>query len=586
MENRLKIISYAKASQAPDIEAAMKKRLKKLLVLFRREEFIGDLFRTAKQKNFIELPSIYSNHLAKCSFNIYSAGKNFLRFADRNGKIFYVIQNPRYFLHSVYLPEENIIFSNVAGKSQITPMLRSFHNDLKNVEKISTIESRRNFLGVINGYSRPYHYFRDKITTLLFLEEYLADMPILTLQDQAFLNADLINDGPESLVSGSLNSYIIKHEGFALDPAGSFSPTYRNNMQFAAASVRKKICAKFENTELAELLAEHSPVIWFGVCSQKRTWLNQTSTVAALIDSIIAIYPNALFIFDGLTAPVGSNEDEFRNTVAVGEVKSLEAIWKKVKTAAQARYLSLIGAHAEKKIFAGNKVDFFLSSALTDSIWIAHFNRKRGMAYVATVAKTDEHYHPKTYIVPTKYVRDEESADSKNWSTVNYYIDSDFVRWSFLNGLAQWMQQKQSGDKLHSLSINGGSPTVLSPIDAGGTRLEVDFDEGENEIFSVGDEAKSYNRSARAYKCLSEKYDFLADAECHGEANCEMMIVGYGAGNRAEQYQVGTKGGQIQFSAGIDRFRVFMKVQGKGIIDFYGYRAQPVYLAKGEFEAQ
>ncbi len=587
MENGLKLFSYGKIAKAPDIDPVLKKRVRKLLILFREDEHIGNLFQQARKKGYVELPSVHSNHLAKCSFSIYSADKNFLRFVDRNGKIFYIVQNPRYFLHSIYLPDENIIFSNAAGRSQIMPMLRSFHRDLSNVDELELIESRRNFLGVINAYPRPYHYFRDKITTLLFLEEYLANMPILTVQNQAFLDADLINNGPEYRITGSLNSYVMQHQGFALDPAGPLSPTYRNNMQFAAASIRSKVCGKYENSELAELLDKQTPIIWFGICSQKRVWLNQNSTIATIIDSIIEEYPDALFIFDGLTAPVGVNEEEYKNTVAADEVRNLENILAKVKYSDRVKYVSLVGAHADKKIFAGNKVDYFLSSALTDSIWVAHFNRKRGLAYLATVANSDEHSHPKTFIVPEEYVQDEENVESKNWSAVNYRVDSDFLCWSVLNGLSQWMEQKKLGDKLYPLStIDAGSSVSMTALDVCGTRLEVDFAEEHSALYSVGDEAKSYHRSAKAYRCLSGRYDFVVDTEIKETAELRIMIVGYGSGNRAEQFQLDFRGGEVTFSEGTDRFRVFVQISGKGIIDFYGFRAQPIYPGKGVRDAK
>lgn len=576
MENVLKIISYAKISHAPEIDPILRKRLKKLLILFRSDDAIGNIFRQAQENGFIELPSMFSNRNAKCSFNIYSADKNFLRFVDQNGQRFYVVQNPRYFLHSVYLPDEQIIFSKISSKPQIMQMLRAFQNNLKIFDDIDSIEKNHRFLGIINGYPRPYHYFRDKITTLLFLRQFLTNIPILTLQDQAFLRADLINNTPEVMISGSLNTHLVQNQGFALDSGGSFSPSYRNNMDVAAASIGTEVYKKFEKSDLAALLNDCSPVIWFGICSQKRTWLNQNSVIAEIINSIVDTYPDALFVFDGLTATVGVDEVEFRNTVAAREVKDLEDIINRVNGSEKFKYLSLIGAHAEKKIFAGSKVDFFLSSALTDSIWTAHFNRKRGLAYLSTVANSDEHSHPKTYITPSSYVQD-ETHHAKNWSTVNYYLDSEYIRWSFINGLAQWMQQKKVGDMLYPLAMNDRLPVSIVPLTLGGFRLECEYDEGQCEVYSVGDSAKNYNRTAQALKCLAKEYDFLIDAVCSGSTSLELMVVGYGAGNRAEQLKVDINGGELRFSEEIDRFRVFLKVAGKGSIDFYGYRAQPRY---------
>lgn len=579
MDNVLKIVSYAKIAGASEVELSLRKRVKTLLVFFRSEDSLGNIYRQAQERGFVELPSVYSNHKAKCSFSVYSAEKNFLRFVDRSGKFFYVIQNPRYFLHSVYLPEDNIIFSTISSKPKILQMLRSFEKDLQEFDDIGLVERNYNFLGVINGYSRPYHYFRDKVTTLLFLEEYLAGVSVLTLQDRAFLRADLINGGKESMVVGSLNAHLHKHRGFALDPAGSFSPSYRNNMDVAAASIWKKVHTKFESSDIATSIEGRSPVVWFGICSQKRIWINQNSTIASIIDAIVDEYPDALFVFDGLTATVGVDESEFRNTAAAAEIISLEDILSRVSKPERVRYLSLIGAHAEKKIFVGSKVDFFLSSALTDSIWVAHFNRKRGLAYLSTVANSDEHSHPKTYVAPAVYVQDEDS-ESKNWSTVNYTLNSDFIQWSFLNGIAQWLQQKKVGNSLHSFSTNDHLPISIIPIAFEGFRLKFECEEGRPQIFSVGDEAKNFNRTAHALTCLSYEYDFLVDAACSENASLELIVVGYGAGNRAEQHQLGKKGGEIQFSQPIDRFRVFIRIAGQGSIDFYGYRAQPKYFIK------
>lgn|GEM_PF-4051297 len=575
MSRALKVIPYGKISLASNVNEGILKRVKKLIVHFRNEQAIANVVTQANRNGAITIPSIYSNATASCSFSIVASKKNFLKFVDPNGEEFYVVQNPLYFLYGIYLPKENIIFSTVSSQVQTEKMLQHFWVAMRRYADVIGTERNRNFLGIINAYPRPYHYFRDKLTILLGYERVLKGVPILTLEKEAFLSADVVPGAVEKVVTGDLNDYLQNQKGFAIDLGGSFNSDHRQKMLSATQKMRTYSVAKYmEDAEILKSIKGGGPIIWFGICAEKRSWINQNEILAEIMEKTSDLYPDVVYVFDGMTAPVGVDENEFKNTTALREVEKLKDILGRVHTRAPIRYLSLVGVHADKKICVADKIDFFLTSALTDSIWVAHFNRKRGIAYLSNAANIQEHNHPKTYIIPKKYVTD-SALNASNWSTIDYSIDSNFVCNSFLAGLEQWVRQKQLGNQLYSFFPTKDKATVIS-TDCGGQNIEINLEKGESLEFSIGDNYANFNRSAKALPCLSRNYEFILDIEATEGVDANLLVVGYSAGNKADSYSCDTRRTTIQFNDRVDRFRVFMRLAGKGNVNFFGYSAQPI----------
>src|SRR5690606_31814050 len=109
-----------------------------------------------------------------------------------------------------------------------------------------------------------------------------------------------------------------------------------------------------------------------------------------------------------------------------------------------------------------------------------------------------------------------------------------------------------------------------------GQTIEINLDKGQSLEFSIGDNAANFNRSAKALPCLSRDYEFILDIQTTEGVDASLIVVGYSAGNKAESYSCDTRRTTIRFNDGVDRFRVFIRLAGKGSIDFFGYSAQPI----------
>src|SRR5690606_15239394 len=144
-------------------------------------------------------------------------------------------------------------------------MLQHFGVAMRRYADVTGTERNKKFLGIINAYPRPYHYFRDKLTILLGYEGALKGVPILTLEKEAFLSADIVPEAMEEVVSGELNDYLQDQKGFAIDLGGSFNSDHRQKMFLATQKMRNYSVAKYkEGAEILQPIKGGNPIIWFG----------------------------------------------------------------------------------------------------------------------------------------------------------------------------------------------------------------------------------------------------------------------------------------------------------------------------------
>lgn len=273
------------------------------------------------------------------------------------------------------------------------------------------------FLGFVNGYPRPYHYFYDRLPYALFFRDRFPEVPFFDLKKMDFLSF-----GGERVDVGELNSYSLERRGIFIVPSKigprfdhmTASVMVRNN--FSVAVGKDGFSNKF--------------VAWIGLCSEKRAWPERESSVIRIIEYILSVKTDVVFVFDGMTSPESDDVDVFRERHCSSELDNMSLVLSALGR--EIDYVDLIGAKAKDKILASMGVDVFFTSALTDSMWPAHFGRAKGLAYCARVANYSVHDHPNTRFIDSAFINDLDDGVA-NWARKGFSISVDDAFMSFKN---------------------------------------------------------------------------------------------------------------------------------------------------------
>lgn len=108
------------------------------------------------------------------------------------------------------------------------------------------------------------------------------------------------------------------------------------------------------------------------------------------------------------------------------------------------KYIELFGAKAEEKLQWASIADFFVSNALTDSMWCSLFYRLPGVVHYSPlslkeVLKTQKHY--KSYFLPKEIIQSERKEGKPGpWS--DYTIDPLLISKICSSGLSSALYLK------------------------------------------------------------------------------------------------------------------------------------------------
>lgn len=557
-----------------DVDKKILKNVRRLLDYFEIEKNLTKIFGEAKKNGFISIPSVYSDNKAYCCFSLYAI-RNFLKFSDKN-EYFYIVQHQN-FLNSVYLPKQNLIFTQESNIVLHQNLINNFNQQIKKYYNCIAPTNNK-FLGIINGYSRPAHYFYDRFPVLY---KHCIDHghATITLKDEAFLKIKTIFQHYHEDYVKDLNEYAKTNNGFAINSSGHFcgSIQRKKNARKIAKKIAGLVCINLpleSRANIDDFFKRCSHVVWIGICKEKRIWPERYETIELFINDILNIYPHVGFVFDGLTSKAFETMDSLRNDKANPEVLELNSLMKDLKF--KIKYLDLIGASAQKKIYAASNVDYFFTSAITDSMWASHFNRKPGLAYKSNIAKLF-HSHYKTYIFPDKYVTDLDDGET-NQARKGFSIPPNIINKYLIGGLISVIDQKEIGNDLYA-SHNITNKILFIKKKSYSNIIKVNFAQDNSYLLAVGNYKLNRKIHNKYIKLQNATYNFLLDADLILNANATLVVIGFDSNYfESDKFNIAPcRSSEIKFSLSTKYYRVFLKVSGKGVIKYYGYRAQPTY---------
>lgn len=124
------------------------------------------------------------------------------------------------------------------------------------------------------------------------------------------------------------------------------------------------------------------PVVWIGMRTGDKSWVDQEDGIRQLIDALAARYPEALFLIDGFSYPVGRDEISGEWLEAM---KSLRALAERICEACSVpqRVVNMVGNSLRESVLWARLVTVYLSPVGTTQHKIGWFTRAPGLVYSA-----------------------------------------------------------------------------------------------------------------------------------------------------------------------------------------------------------
>lgn len=367
---------------------------------------------------FLLSPSPYSDNVCVCvgsHFNKY----NFLKFYD-SGVEFYIVQHYTY-CQALWLPCEGVIYS----ANEV------FANDIllfweRSKEELLELEYGSKLIGLINGCVRPYHYFYDSLPVLAELK-FIDNVKFVDFYGADFLTGCQLGVDGSCVISLSNPNDVA---GVCINPG--YPIRFGKNKKYLRAQ-----CDSWLLDRIGSVDKLGYPTVWVGICQEKREAHGLLEAVEKFLILVLKESPNAVIYLDGMTRPESIDVVSFRSKVdnevaVINRIKSTCS--QELGCSVGTNLISLSGATATEKIRTAQSVDFFITSALTDSIWCAKFGEKPGICWSgADIQKVKtEHFHPYTFFLSS--VVDICNVQG-GYSQETFSFDPEGLQAMFLSGL-------------------------------------------------------------------------------------------------------------------------------------------------------
>lgn len=542
-------------------------REKRFRKFFKDPECIEQYLGASLSNGSMELPGLLGDDPAVC-VGSYFSNYNFLLFRQvDSGKFFYVLQHNNG-CSGFYFPDKRLLSApgSIVGYYKKGSNSEKLERELVEHLGFSKDSYNAKLLGFLDGYSRPYHYFYDRLPSLLELKKIFPCVRVFSLSSSFY--PGLFLSKPDAVDKDCLNKIAQEKNGFFYQPF-RFSDVSHDKL--ALPVVEKAL----ENDGVLYLNKNlrKSFFIWIGLCQEKRNWEGKQRAIIDIINLAKSLFSDPVFVFDGMTCSASEKRSDFREKFCQKDIDLLRCILEK---AGDISYIDLIGAKSETKITISQFSDFFFSSALTDSMWPAHFGRSKGVAYAANVANINVHSHPLTYIVPKEYVEDADDGID-NWAGKGYEINFHALSYFVEGGL---MFCRDLKNKINDYGVFGGkTPDCISfEKNHGVEKIVVKVDGCDSAFLPLYGQALEFDEH-QSFSVVAKAYSFKSSFWCEGEVEFIPNLVFYSSSGGEVDRKVLEDG--IDFLCEVKEeakyYRVFANIKGRGVVIYNGFYAQPIF---------
>lgn len=131
-------------------------------------------------------------------------------------------------------------------------------------------------------------------------------------------------------------------------------------------------------------LSQRHPIIWIGLRVGDKVWVNQTAGLARMIDLIVPLYPEALFVLDGFSLPDDAHAVPEKWHAAVQELyAAAEAV--RSQTAFPDAVHSLVGNRLSESVLWAQVVHAYFTPLGSSQHKVGWYSGAPGLVYTSTV---------------------------------------------------------------------------------------------------------------------------------------------------------------------------------------------------------
>jgi hypothetical protein len=298
---------------------------------------------------------------------------------------------------------------------------------------VKLFSDNQKFLGLNVSHSRPYHYFYDYLNGIFELSkisEFMFDAVSVCGFDFYDLEYFPNISNFTSLSEYGINKLAYEDHGYFLTPCfpivksfeveysiESFRDEFRNRFIDLSNFVSKSIDSDLSKLEKVSPILSGNLVLWVGISSEKRQWVEQVPGVRSLISELKHSFKNITVIIDGRTFPLNPNEQDF--LIAASESVIFDSICLGFDDIV---FVKASGLTARQKLIYASSIDVFFTSYATDSMYPSAFLRKKGVVYVSPVILESQkllHVHYSIIEMPSSLVRPVSVDKSWDFSDVS-----------------------------------------------------------------------------------------------------------------------------------------------------------------------
>ncbi|WP_300319072.1 hypothetical protein [Idiomarina sp.] len=461
-----------------------------------RFRFFEALVHNENSTLHLLVQGLLSDGLAFC-VGSYFKDFNYLLFREKKGgECYFAIQHNNG-IEGFYFPKRNLwIGSNfLFSKYKGIVSDKDFLNKLHYLSKIKSLSEPAKLVGFIEGASRPYHYFYDRLPSLHLLKKKYPYIPVYTLHSNFYIETDLFT---RTVVTPNTINELDEAQGFLLQTF-RFKKTNGADVAYSNFQVLTSGDGFAKRVDSIESDLRGKSVIWVGLCEEKRQWQGKIEEVKALIKYCLEQLKSPVFIFDGMTCPTAANTKIFTENNCRKEVSVLKNILNDFR---RIEYFDLIGKKAREKAELSLFVDLFFTSALTDSVWPSLFGGAKGIVYSIQGADSHMHYHPLSFSLDHNYIYDIDNKDIAV-SERGYQIESLPLRKKFKN-MIEYVREVSD---LTAIPFEKNCKVIKRL----GNRVVIDIDANEDKDIPVYGcplpiQVEAFNEG------IESKYEFKASA--------------------------------------------------------------------------
>ncbi|SFA85668.1 hypothetical protein [Azotobacter beijerinckii] len=370
---------------------------------------------------------------------VFNKNITILKFNNSDNEVFLIFQSIS-FCDGIYFPLRGVY---VAFQDlDILSVQNYLISALQNFNKIisySIHSNKNNFSGLITGHNRPYHYFYNHLPSLEKLSE---DNILSKIKNFLFFpgcNYLKLNEifpeitAAEKAITNPALDHFIDNNEFACQIGFKFlnhdKPAIKTieNLDLKLKKLGQSISSKdaFEPTFKSKniSLKNFFPIIWFGVMSQKRCWIEQIPAAIELLNELKKSFPSIAVVFDGWTSPLTPTEtdkEEIQKDLLLTE-DIIRALDHGIFT------LNAVGFNAIQKIHIANQVDCFIGNGAAGVLFVDRIANRYGIGHLnKEMLKSPLYLHKNITLIPPEQINDIQKSDRSDY--VSYSINPEFVQ--------------------------------------------------------------------------------------------------------------------------------------------------------------